>query len=77
MIEKPFIKMERKNEILGKLDLGSLYQDGLKFQGPRPKTQTMKLKTMKGRIRIEMNIKKSLIYFEAGVVRVAIDLDYK
>jgi lysyl-tRNA synthetase class II len=77
MIDKPFIKMERKNETLGKLDLGSLYQDGLKFQGPRPKTQTIKLKTMKGRIRIDMNIKKSLIYFEPGVVRVAIDLDYK
>ena len=37
----------------------------------------MKLKTLKGRIRIDLNIKKSLIYFEPGVVRVALDLDYK
>ena len=77
MIEDPFIKMERKNETLGRLDISSLYQKGLKFQGPRPKMETIKLKTIKGRIRIEMNIKKSLIYFEPGVVRVAIDLDYK
>ena len=76
MIEEPVIKMERKNETYGKLDLGDLYQKGLKFQGPRPKIQTMKLKTLKGRIRIDLNIKKSLIYFEPGVVRVALDLDY-
>ena len=77
MIEEPVIKMERKSETYGKLDLGDLYQKGLKFQGPRPKVQTMKLKTLKGRIRIDLNIKKSLIYFEPGVVRVALDLDYK
>ena len=76
-IEEPVIKMERKDETYGKLDLGDLYQKGLKFQGPRPKVQTMKLKTLKGRIRIDLNIKKSLIYFEPGVVRVALDLDYK
>ena len=39
MIEEPVIKMERKNETYGKLDLGDLYQKGLKFQGPRPKVQ--------------------------------------
>ena len=44
---------------------------------PRPKVETIKLKTIKGRIRIDMNIKKSMIYFEPGIVRVAIDLDYK
>ena len=69
--------MERKNETYGKLDLSDLYQKGLKFQGPRPKVQSMKLKTLKGKIRIDLNIKKSLIYFEPGVVRVALDLDYK
>ena len=69
--------MERKDETYGKLDLSDLYQSGLKFQGPRPKIQTMKLKTLKGKIRIDLNIKKSLIYFEPGVVRVALDLDYK
>ena len=77
MIEEPIIKMGRKNETYGKLDLSDLYQNGLKFQGPRPKIQSMKLKTLKGRIRIDLNIKKSLIYFEPGVVRVALDLDYK
>ena len=77
MIENPIIKMERKNELFGKLNLGSLYQDGLKFQGPRPKTDSIKLKTIKGRIRIDLDINKSLIYFEPGVVRVALDLNYK
>ena len=77
-IENPIIKMERKDEFLGKFDLSTLYQEeGLKFQGPRPKAETIKLKTAKGRIEINMNIKKSLIYFEPGIVRVAIDLDYK
>ena len=50
MIKEPIIKMERKNETYGKLDLGDLYQKGLKFQRPRPKVQTMKLKTLKGKI---------------------------
>tara|TARA_B100000214_G_scaffold142694_1_gene102113 strand:+ start:249 stop:800 length:552 start_codon:yes stop_codon:yes gene_type:complete len=78
MIEDPVIKMERKNEFLGKFDLSTLYQEeGLKFQGPRPKAETIKLKTVKGRIEIDMNIKKSVIYFEPGIVRVAIDLDYR
>ena len=78
MIDEPIIKMERKGESLGRFDLSSLYQkDGLRFQGPRPKQEKIKLKTVKGRINIELNIKKSLIYFEPGVVRVAIDLDYK
>ena len=27
MIENPIIKMERKNELFGKLDLGSLYEE--------------------------------------------------
>ena len=77
-IEDPTIKMERKNKSLGMFDLSSIYQkEGLRFQGPRPKAETIKLKTIKGRIKIDMNIKKSLIYFEPGVVRVAIDLEYK
>ncbi len=77
-IENPTIKMERKSKSLGMFDLSSIYQkEGLRFQGPRPKSETIKLKTIKGRIKIDMNIKKSLIYFEPGVVRVAIDLEYK
>ena len=77
MIENPIVKMERKEGTLGKFDISSLYQQGLRFQGPRPKAETIKLKTIKGRIKIDMNIKKSIIYFEPGVVRVAIDLNYK
>ena len=78
MIEDPIVKMERKEGIVGKFDLNTIYQkEGLKFQGPKPKVKTIKLKTIKGRIKIDMNIKRSLIYFEPGVVRVAIDLDYK
>ena len=77
MIENPIVKMERKQGALGKFDLSSLYQDGLRFQGPRPKTKSIKLKTNKGRVKINMNIKKSIIYFEPGVVRVAIDMNYQ
>ena len=77
MIDNPIVKMERKEGALGKIDISSLYQQGLKFQGPRPKAESFKLKTRKGRIKIDMNIKKSIIYFEPGVVRVAIELDYK
>ena len=69
--------MERKQGALGKFDLSSLYQEGLRFQGPRPKTKSIKLKTNKGRVKINMNIKKSIIYFEQGVVRVAIDMNYQ
>lgn len=77
MIENPVVKMERKQGALGKFDLSSLYQEGLRFQGPRPKTKSIKLKTSKGRVKINMNIKKSIIYFEQGVVRVAIDMNYQ
>ena len=78
MIEDPIIKMERKNKSLGSFNLSTIYQrEGLRFQGPRPKSETIKLKTIQGRIKIDLNIKKSLIYFEPGVVRVAIDLDYR
>ncbi len=78
MIEDPIIKMERKNRSLGVFDLSTIYQKaGLRFQGPRPKSEIIKLKTIQGRIKISLNIKKSLIYFEPGVVRVAIDLDYR
>ena len=78
MIEDPIIKMERKNKSLGSFDLSAIYQrEGLRFQGPRPKSETIKLKTIQGRIKIDLDIKKSLIYFEPGVVRVAIDLDYQ
>ena len=77
MIENPIVKMERKQGTLGKFDLSSLYQEGLRFQGPKPKTKSIKLKTSKGRVKINMNIKKSIIYFEQGVVRVAIDMNYQ
>ena len=35
------------------------------------------LPTSKGKIKVDMNIKNSIIYFEKNVVRVAIDLEYK
>ena len=31
----------------------------------------------KGKIKVDMDIKNSIIYFEKGVVRVALDLEYK
>ena len=69
--------MERKDTFYGKIDLSAFYQSGLKFNGPRPKEKSIKLKTSKGKIKVDMNIKNSIIYFEKNVVRVAIDLEYK
>tara|TARA_S200000501_G_C20336598_1_gene531327 strand:+ start:21 stop:563 length:543 start_codon:yes stop_codon:yes gene_type:complete len=77
VIDDPIVKMERKGETLGKLDLSTFYQSGLKFHGPKPKERSIKLKTSKGKVRVDMNIKKSIIYFEKNVVRVALDLEYK
>jgi len=75
-IENPIVKMERSGIVYGKIDLSTFYEQGLQFQGPRPKNQTMRIKTSKGKIKVNMNLKKSIIYFEKGVVRVAIDLNY-
>ena len=76
-IENPIVKMERSGIVYGKIDLSTFYEKGLQFQGPRPKNQTMRIKTSKGKIKVNMNLKKSIIYFEKGVVRVAIDLNYR
>jgi len=76
-IEDPIVKMERKGKVYGKIDLSTFYQSGLKFHGPKPKEKILKLKTSKGRIKVNMNIKNSIIYFEKNVVRVALDLEYK
>ena len=35
-----------------------------------------KTKNLKRKIKVDMNIKKSIIYFEKNVVRVALDLEY-
>jgi len=77
VIDDPIVKMERKNKIYGKIDLSLFYQSGLKFHGPKPKEKSIKLKTSKGKIKVDMNIKNSIIYFEKNVVRVALDLEYK
>ena len=77
LIEEPIVKMERKGKVYGKIDLSTFYQSGLKFHGPKPKEKSLKLKTSKGKIKVDMNIKNSIIYFEKNVVRVALDLDYK
>ena len=77
LIENPIVKMERKGTVFGKIDLSTFYQSGLKFHGPKPKEKSLKLKTSKGKIKVDMNIKNSIIYFEKNVVLVAIDLEYK
>tara|TARA_B100000674_G_C37350748_1_gene693983 strand:+ start:50 stop:589 length:540 start_codon:yes stop_codon:yes gene_type:complete len=76
LIEAPVVKMERKGTVYGKIDLSKFYQSGLKFHGPKPKEKFLKLKTSKGKIKVNMNIKNSIIYFEENVVRVALDLEY-
>ena len=68
--------MERSGKVYGKIDLSTFYQQGLQFQGPKPKNQSIKFNTATGKIKLNMNLKKSIIYFEKRVVRVAIDLTY-
>lgn len=76
VIEDPIVKMERSGKVYGKIDLSTFYQQGLQFQGPKPKNQSIKFNTATGKIKLNMNLKKSIIYFEKRVVRVAIDLTY-
>ena len=68
--------MKRKDKVYGKIDLSTFYQSGLKFHGPKPKEKSLK-QNLKRKIKENMNIKNSIIYFEKNVVRDASDLEYK
>ena len=71
------IKMERRGNVLGKIDLGSIYQSGLIFPGPKPNIDSFKLKTKEGRVKIHISTRDSYTYFEKDVIRLALDLEYK
>ena len=77
VITDSLIKMERRGNVLGKIDLGSIYQSGLIFPGPKPSIDSFKLKTKKGRVKIRISSRKSYVYFEKDVIRFALDLEYK
>ena len=77
VIMDSLIKMERRGNVLGKIDLGSIYQSGLIFPGPKPINDSFKLKTKEGRVKIHINIRDSYIYFEKDVIRLALELEYK
>lgn len=77
VIMDSLIKMERRGNVLGKIDLGSIYQSGLIFPGPKPSIDSFKLKTKEGRVKIHINIRDSYIYYEKDVIRLALELEYK
>ena len=77
VIMDSLIKMERRGNVLGKIDLGSIYQSGLIFPGPKPSIDSFKLKTKEGRVKIHISTRDSYIYFEKHVIRLALDLEYK
>ena len=77
VITDSLIKMERRGNVLGKIDLGSIYQSGLIFPGPKPSIDSFKLKTKKGRVKIRISTRKSYVYFEKDVIRFALDLEYE
>ena len=76
LIENALVKMERRGKILGKLDLGQIYQTGLVFSGPKPPIDFFKMKTRLGKIKFDILIKDEHAYFEKGQVRFALDIDY-
>ena len=77
VITDSLIKMERRGNVLGKIDLGSIYQSGLIFPGPKPSIDSFKLKTKEGRVKIHISTRNSHIYFEKDVIRLALDLEYE
>ncbi len=42
--------MERGGKVYGKIDLSTFYQNGLQFQGPKPKNQSIKFNTATGKV---------------------------
>ena len=77
VITDSLIKMERRGNVLGKIDLGSIYQSGLIFPGPKPSIDSFKLKTKRGKLKIRINIRESYVYFEKDIIRFALDLEYE
>lgn len=77
VITDSLIKMERRGNVLGKIDLGSIYQSGLIFPGPKPSIDSFKLKTKRGRVKIRISTRGSYVYFEKDVIRLALDLEYE
>jgi len=77
IIKDALIKMERRGEILGKVDLGVIYQTGLVFPGPKPNFKSFKMKTNLGKIKINILTKEKTIYYEDGTIRFALNLNYE
>ena len=77
IITDSLIKMERRGKVLGKIDLGSIYQSGLIFPGPKPNVDSFKLKTKMGKIKISISTRKSYVYYEKNIIRFALDLEYE
>ena len=76
LIKNALVKMERRGNVLGKLDLSQIYQTGLVFSGPKPPIDFFKMKTKLGKIKFDILIKGEHVYFESGQVRFALDVDY-
>ena len=77
VITDSLIKMERRGNVLGKIDLGSIYQSGLIFPGPKPSIDSFKLKTKRGKVKIRIRARGSYVYFEKDVIRLSLELEYE
>ena len=76
-IQDALIKMERRGTVLGKVDLGLIYQTGLVFPGPKPVLDSFKMKTKLGKVKVQVLTKENNIYYEEGAIRFAIDINYE
>ena len=77
IIRDALIKMERRGTVLGKVDLGLIYQTGLVFPGPKPVLDSFKMKTKLGKVKVQVLTKENNIYYEEGAIRFAIDINYE
>jgi hypothetical protein len=69
--------MERRGKVLGKVDLGLIYQTGLVFSGPKPAIESFKMKTRLGKIRFDILNVEQNIFYEEGSIRFTMSLDYE
>ena len=77
LIKNALVKMERHGKVLGKVDLGLIYQTGLVFSGPKPAIESFKMKTRLGKIRFDILNGEQNIFYEEGSIRFTMNLDYK
>ena len=77
LIKNALVKMERRGKVLGKVDLGLIYQTGLVFSGPKPTIESFKMKTRLGKVKFDILNGEQNIFYEEGSIRFTMNLDYE